>query len=95
MSGLYILGYTATAILFQTMINFALFHFLIFTPQAQGSQKDFLCVLRSTMKKAKNVEKMIDTTYTANMKSMMQNRYRAAFWTMRKNASRSKAQKHQ
>ncbi|EEE64325.1 hypothetical protein OsJ_19164 [Oryza sativa Japonica Group] len=41
------------------------------------------------------VEKMIDTTYTANMKSMMQNRYRAAFWTMRKNASRSKAQKHQ
>lgn len=25
----------------------------------------------------------------------LQNRYRAAFWTMRKNASRSKAQKHQ
>ncbi|KAG8068068.1 hypothetical protein GUJ93_ZPchr0005g16332 [Zizania palustris] len=39
------------------------------------------------------VEKMVDTTYTANMKTMMQNRYRAAFWTMRKNASRSKAQK--
>ncbi|KQK05468.1 carnosine N-methyltransferase isoform X1 [Brachypodium distachyon] len=41
------------------------------------------------------VEKMIDTTYTANMASMMQNRYRAAFWTMRKDASRSKAQKRQ
>ncbi|KAM0884896.1 hypothetical protein ACQ4PT_030707 [Festuca glaucescens] len=41
------------------------------------------------------VEKMIDTTYTANMASMMQNRYRAAFWTMRKDASRSKAKKHQ
>ncbi|KAF0925252.1 hypothetical protein E2562_015966 [Oryza meyeriana var. granulata] len=40
------------------------------------------------------VEKMVDTTYTANLKSMMQNHYRAAFWTMRKNASRSKAQKH-
>ncbi|NP_001305164.1 uncharacterized protein LOC100381551 isoform 1 [Zea mays] len=37
------------------------------------------------------VEKMIETTYTANMKAMMQNRYRAAFWTMRKDASRSKA----
>ncbi|VAH09198.1 unnamed protein product [Triticum turgidum subsp. durum] len=41
------------------------------------------------------VEKMIDTTYTANMVSMMQNRYRAAFWTMRKDASRSKAKKRQ
>ncbi|KAL6609686.1 hypothetical protein ACP70R_039655 [Stipagrostis hirtigluma subsp. patula] len=41
------------------------------------------------------VEKMIETTYTANMRAMMQNRYRAAFWTMRKNASRSKAQKRQ
>ncbi|XP_051209955.1 uncharacterized protein [Lolium perenne] len=41
------------------------------------------------------VEKMIDTTYTANMASMMQNRYRAAFWTMRKDASRSKAKKCQ
>ncbi|XP_015693339.1 carnosine N-methyltransferase-like isoform X2 [Oryza brachyantha] len=40
------------------------------------------------------VERMVDTTYTANMKSMMLNRYRAVFWTMRKNASRSKAQKH-
>jgi hypothetical protein len=40
------------------------------------------------------VEKMIETTYTANMRAMMQNRYRAAFWTMRKNASRAKAQKH-
>ncbi|CAN6350500.1 unnamed protein product [Urochloa humidicola] len=39
------------------------------------------------------VEKMIETTYTANMKAMMQNRYRAEFWTMRKNASRSKAQR--
>ncbi|OEL22378.1 Carnosine N-methyltransferase [Dichanthelium oligosanthes] len=41
------------------------------------------------------VEKMIETTYTANMRAMMQlqNRYRAAFWTMRKNASRAKAQK--
>lgn len=33
MNGPYILGYTATAILFQTMINFGLFHFLIFIPQ--------------------------------------------------------------
>jgi hypothetical protein len=33
MNGPYILGYTATAILFQTMINFVLFHFLIFIPQ--------------------------------------------------------------
>ena len=33
MNGLYILGYTVTAILFQTMINFGLFHFLIFIPQ--------------------------------------------------------------
>ncbi|XP_062180100.1 uncharacterized protein LOC133884637 isoform X1 [Phragmites australis] len=41
------------------------------------------------------VENMIDTTYSANMRAMMQNRYRAAFWTMRKNASRSKAQKRQ
>ena len=32
-NGLYILGYTVTAILFQTMINFDLFHFLIFIPQ--------------------------------------------------------------
>ncbi|XP_020087276.1 carnosine N-methyltransferase isoform X2 [Ananas comosus] len=30
------------------------------------------------------MEKMIETTYTANMRSMMQNRYNAAFWTMRK-----------
>ncbi|KAJ3696151.1 hypothetical protein LUZ60_001528 [Juncus effusus] len=30
------------------------------------------------------VEKMIETTYTGNRKSMMQNRYCAAFWTMRK-----------
>ncbi|XP_021303567.1 carnosine N-methyltransferase isoform X4 [Sorghum bicolor] len=37
------------------------------------------------------VEKMIETTYTSNMKAMMQNRYHAAFWTMRKDASRSKA----
>ncbi|KAJ1263605.1 hypothetical protein BS78_09G198600 [Paspalum vaginatum] len=37
------------------------------------------------------VEKMIETTYTSNLKAMMQNRYRAVFWTMRKNASRSKA----
>ncbi|KAI5019543.1 hypothetical protein ZWY2020_044431 [Hordeum vulgare] len=41
------------------------------------------------------VEKMIDTRYTANMASMMQNRYRATFWTMRKDASRSKAKKRQ
>ena len=33
MNGLYILGYTVTAILFQTMINFGLFHFQIFIPQ--------------------------------------------------------------
>jgi hypothetical protein len=33
MNVLYILGYTATAILSQTMINSGLFHFLIFTPQ--------------------------------------------------------------
>jgi len=39
------------------------------------------------------VEKMIETTYTANMRAMMQNRYHAAFWTMRKNGSRAKAQK--
>ncbi|XP_062231854.1 uncharacterized protein LOC133929203 isoform X2 [Phragmites australis] len=41
------------------------------------------------------VENTIETTYTANMRAMMQNRYRAAFWTMRKNASRLKAQKRQ
>ncbi|URE20640.1 N2227-like protein [Musa troglodytarum] len=29
-------------------------------------------------------EKVIETTYTANPRSMMQNRYHAAFWTMRK-----------
>lgn len=29
-------------------------------------------------------EKVIETTYTANPRSMMQNRYCAAFWTMRK-----------
>ncbi|KAG2629446.1 hypothetical protein PVAP13_3KG432300 [Panicum virgatum] len=40
------------------------------------------------------VEKMIETTFSANMRAMMQNRYRAAFWTMRKNASRAKAEKH-
>jgi hypothetical protein len=33
MNGLYILGYTVTAILFQTMINFGLFLFLISIPQ--------------------------------------------------------------
>ncbi|KAK3138299.1 hypothetical protein QOZ80_5AG0367080 [Eleusine coracana subsp. coracana] len=41
------------------------------------------------------VENMIETTYTANMRSMMQNRYHAVFWTMRKNTSRSKVQKRQ
>ncbi|XP_072951502.1 uncharacterized protein [Typha angustifolia] len=30
------------------------------------------------------MEKIIETTYTANTQSMMQNRYFAAFWTMRK-----------
>jgi len=40
------------------------------------------------------VEKMIETTFSANMRAMMQNQYRAAFWTMRKNASRAKAEKH-
>lgn len=29
-------------------------------------------------------EKTIETTYTTNCRSMMQNRYKAAFWTMRK-----------
>lgn len=29
-------------------------------------------------------ERTIETTYTANPTSMMQNRYFAAFWTMRK-----------
>ncbi|TVU07299.1 hypothetical protein EJB05_47349, partial [Eragrostis curvula] len=38
------------------------------------------------------MENMIETTYSANTRAMMQNQYRAAFWTMRKNASRSKAQ---
>jgi hypothetical protein len=33
MSGPYILGYIATAILFLTTINFVLFHFLTFIPQ--------------------------------------------------------------
>ncbi|KAM7270156.1 hypothetical protein ACFE04_029370 [Oxalis oulophora] len=32
-------------------------------------------------------EKTIETTYTTNPRSMMQNRYYAAFWTMRKNSS--------
>uniref|UniRef100_K3Z6U1 Uncharacterized protein n=1 Tax=Setaria italica TaxID=4555 RepID=K3Z6U1_SETIT len=45
MNGLYILGYTVTAILFQTMINFGLFHFLISIPQVQVSRMDFQCVL--------------------------------------------------
>ncbi|KAG1348044.1 carnosine N-methyltransferase [Cocos nucifera] len=30
------------------------------------------------------IEKIIETTYTANPRSMMQNRYFAAFWTMKK-----------
>ncbi|CAM0954653.1 unnamed protein product [Alopecurus aequalis] len=46
-----------------------------------------------SLEDVKRVEKMIVTTYTANMASMMQNRYRAAFWTMRKDASRSKAKR--
>ncbi|XP_047334360.1 carnosine N-methyltransferase-like isoform X2 [Impatiens glandulifera] len=33
-------------------------------------------------------EKTIEATYTTNPRSMMQNRYFAAFWTMRKKASR-------
>ncbi|KAL6287077.1 hypothetical protein ACE6H2_011467 [Prunus campanulata] len=32
-------------------------------------------------------EKTIETTYTTNPKSMMQNRYNAAFWTMRKRSA--------
>ncbi|KAJ7964601.1 S-adenosyl-L-methionine-dependent methyltransferases superfamily protein [Quillaja saponaria] len=37
-------------------------------------------------------ERTIETTYTTNPRSMMQNRYFAAFWTMRKNSSA--AEKH-
>ncbi|KAM5580228.1 hypothetical protein ABKV19_009794 [Rosa sericea] len=33
-------------------------------------------------------EKTIETTYTTNPRSMMQNRYYAAFWTMRKRSAR-------
>ncbi|KAL0008556.1 hypothetical protein SO802_010058 [Lithocarpus litseifolius] len=35
-------------------------------------------------------EKNIETTYTTNPKSMMQNRYYAAFWTMRKKSATAK-----
>ncbi|KAJ1698334.1 hypothetical protein LUZ63_006846 [Rhynchospora breviuscula] len=37
------------------------------------------------------VEKMIETTYTANTRSMMQTRYTAAYWTMKKKNHGSKA----
>nr|CAB3464753.1 unnamed protein product [Digitaria exilis] len=148
MNGRYILGYTVTAILFQTMINFGLFHFLIFIPQgitegfsmcagdfvevySEESQEsawdavvtcffldtahnivEYIEIISKVLKDGGDmsielsledvkkvayhygfvmeVEKMIETTYTANLRSMMQNRYRAAFWTMRKNASREK-----
>ncbi|RLM91538.1 uncharacterized protein C2845_PM08G13540 [Panicum miliaceum] len=171
MNGLYILGYTVTAILFQIMINFGLFHFLIYIPQgitegfsmcagdfvevySEESQEsawdavvtcffldtahnivEYIEIISKVLKDGgvwinlgpllyhfadsygpdddmsielsledvkkvayhygfvMEVEKMIETTYTANMRAMMQNRYRAAFWTMRKNASRAKAQK--
>ena len=32
-------------------------------------------------------ERTIETTYTANSRSMMQNRYFSAFWTMRKKSA--------
>ncbi|KAE8817539.1 carnosine N-methyltransferase-like [Hordeum vulgare] len=150
MNGPFILGYTAIAILFQTKINFELFHFLIFTPQGAWDAVvtcffidtahnivEYLEIISKILKDGgvwvnmgpllyhfadthgpdddmsielsledvkrvayhygfvMEVEKMIDTTYTANMASMMQNRYRAIFWTMRKDASRSKAKKRQ
>uniref|UniRef100_A0A2P2K717 Carnosine N-methyltransferase-like n=1 Tax=Rhizophora mucronata TaxID=61149 RepID=A0A2P2K717_RHIMU len=34
-------------------------------------------------------EKIIETTYTTNPRSMMQNRYFAAFWTARKTSAAS------
>lgn len=37
-------------------------------------------------------ERTVETTYTTNPKSMMQNRYFAAFWTMRKKATAAQQQ---
>uniref|UniRef100_A0A0E0L4J6 carnosine N-methyltransferase n=1 Tax=Oryza punctata TaxID=4537 RepID=A0A0E0L4J6_ORYPU len=153
MNGLYILGYTATAILFQTMINFALLHFLIFTPrgitegfsmcagdfvevyneESQESAWDavvtcfFLDTAHNIVEYIEIISKVLkdggvwinlgpllyhfadsygpddDMSIELSLEDVkrvayhygfvMENRYRAAFWTMRKNASRSKAQK--
>ncbi|KAB5519199.1 hypothetical protein DKX38_023518 [Salix brachista] len=92
-NGPYILGSIAIAIHFQTVTNSVLFHFQIFIQQDMYGQEDEMSIeliLEDVKSIAFNYgfevenETTIETTYSTNPRSMMQDRYFAAFWTMRK-----------